>query len=147
MQKEYEIQSQVIASMQDYVARNITRASTSQYGKSRQKALERMEPLKKPKTYQKPPKIFFRFPKNTSNDVLLVKDLSVSVGGGSGETSADSQCGAGRKKGRKIAIIGPNGCGKTTLLKMLMGKTPHDTGKIEWGKTSTWVTMTRKTRT
>ena len=38
------------------------------------------------------------------------------------------------KKGQKIAIIGPNGCGKTTLLKMLMGKIPHDTGRIEWGK-------------
>lgn len=134
MQKEYEIQSQVIASMQDYVARNITRASTSNMAKSRQKALERMEPLKKPKTYQKPPKIVFRFPKNTSNDVLLVKDLSVSVGEGTTKRLLIPNVELDVKKGQKIAIIGPNGCGKTTLLKMLMGKIPHDAGRIEWGK-------------
>ncbi|MBC8569998.1 ABC-F family ATP-binding cassette domain-containing protein [Zongyangia hominis] len=134
MQKEYEIQSQVMVSMQDYVARNMARASTSNMAKSRQKALDRMEPLKKPKTYVKPPKITFSFAKNTANDVLIVKDLAVTVGRGSGRRTLVEGVALDVKKGEKIAVIGPNGCGKTTLLKILLGTRPCEQGRIEWGK-------------
>lgn len=134
MHKEYEIQSQVIASMQDYVERNMARASTSNMAKSRQKALERMEPLKKPRTYQKPPKISFTFARNTSGDVLLIKGLDVRVGQAGAERLLVSGVELDVKKGEKIAVIGPNGCGKTTLLKMLLGTVPCGHGTITWGK-------------
>lgn len=130
--KEYEQQQNQIASMEDYIARNIVRASTSNMAKSRRHQLENMEILERPQTYEKTPSFSFTFPRASGRDVLFAEHVTLRVGDEKKVLCSDLNFEV--KRGEKIALIGRNGIGKSTLLKTLLGLQPQSTGDIEWGK-------------
>ncbi len=129
--KEYDMQQKEIAKMEDYVAKNLVRASTSKSAKSRVKALDKMERIEKPNTYHKSANLEFTFGIDPPLEVLKVKNIDISVGfGGSKKTLVDSLSFEVRS-GEKLAVIGDNGIGKSTLLKIIQEKLPHS-GKVIW---------------
>lgn len=116
--KEYEKQSRQIAHMEDYVARNLTRASTAKSAQSRVKKLSSMERIRKPKTSVKAPSFSFTFTQRPVNDILTVTGLTLAVG--EEKTILARDIGMEMKRGEKAAIIGDNGTGKSTLMKKLV---------------------------
>lgn len=130
-QKEYDLQQKEIAKMEDYVARNLVRASTSKSAKSRIKALDKMERIEKPNTYHKAAKLEFTFAQDPPQEVLKVKDIDVSVGFGDDRRTLVDCLSFEVRRGEKLAVIGDNGIGKSTLLKVIQEKLPHK-GKVIW---------------
>lgn len=130
--KEYESQQEEIARLQTYVDKNIARASTSASAKSRLKILENMEVLENPEYYDKKIKLKFEKTKEPFKDVLTVKDLTVSVGDEKKELCKNINLSV--KRGEKIAVIGDNGIGKSSLFKTIQNMIPHYEGSIEWGR-------------
>lgn len=132
--KLYEQQQAERAKLEDYVARNLVRASTTKMAQSRQKMLERLEPVGKPRRRLKPPKIRLEFETEPVKDVLTVENLTIAVGSGEKERVLLSGAEFNIQRGDKVAIIGPNGSGKTTLLRALLSAQPPVTGRISWGR-------------
>ena len=132
--KLYEQQQAERAKLEDYVARNLVRASTTKMAQSRQKMLERLEPVGKPRRRLKPPKIRLEFETEPVKDVLTVENLTITVGSGEKERVLLSDAEFNIQRGDKVAIIGPNGSGKTTLLRALLSAQPPVTGRISWGR-------------
>lgn len=132
--KLYEQQQAERAKLEDYVARNLVRASTTKMAQSRQKMLERLEPVGKPRRRLKPPKIRLEFETEPVKDVLTVENLTIAVGSGEKERVLLSNAEFNIQRGDKVAIIGPNGSGKTTLLRALLSAQPPVTGRISWGR-------------
>lgn len=116
-QKEYERQQEERVRLQDYVDRNIVRATTAKSALSRVNRLERMEILEKPYTPPAPPRFKFVFPVNTGELVLDIKNLDLSVGGKTLFNGGSLQL----TRGKKLAVVGENGTGKSTLLKLIAG--------------------------
>ncbi len=131
-QKEYEMQQAEIAHMQEYIDKNMARASTSASAKSRQKALESMEILERPDGDLKTMRLRFERIKDPYKDVLTVKDLDVAVG--EDQVTICQNINLEVKRGEKIAIIGANGIGKSSFLKVIQGIIPVKSGSFEWGK-------------
>ena len=132
--KLYEQQQAERAKLEDYVARNLVRASTTKMAQSRQKMLERLEPVEKPHRRLKPPKIRLEFETEPVKDVLTVEDLTIAVGSGERERVLLSGAEFNIQRSDKVAIIGPNGSGKTTLLRTLLSAEPPMKGHITWGR-------------
>ncbi|MDL2232447.1 ABC-F family ATP-binding cassette domain-containing protein [Ruminococcaceae bacterium OttesenSCG-928-L11] len=132
--KEYELQQTEIADMKDFIARNIVRATTSNRAKSRQKALDRLEIVEKPKLPPKPAIIKLQYKKEPVKDVLHVQNLSLSVPEGDGRKTLFTGLDFDLLKGEKVALIGSNGIGKSSFLKAIQNLMPHDKGSIEWGR-------------
>ena len=132
--KLYEQQQAERAKLEDYVARNLVRASTTKMAQSRQKMLERLEPVGKPRRRLKPPKIRLEFETEPVKDVLTVENLTIAVGSVEKEWVLLSDAEFNIQRGDKVAIIGPNGSGKTTLLRALLSAQPPVTGRISWGR-------------
>ena len=132
--KLYEQQQAERAKLEDYVARNLVRASTTKMAQSRQKMLERLEPVGKPRRRLKPPKIRLEFETEPVKDVLIVENLTITVGSGEKERVLLSDAEFNIQRGDKVAIIGPNGSGKTTLLRALLSAQPPVMGRISWGR-------------
>ena len=132
--KLYEQQQAERAKLEDYVARNLVRASTTKMAQSRQKMLERLEPIEKPHRRLKPPKIRLEFETEPVKDVLTVEGLTIAVGSGEKERTLLSDAEFNIQRGDKVAIIGPNGSGKTTLLRTLLSVEPPAKGRITWGR-------------
>ncbi len=130
-EKEYELQQKEIAKMEDYVAKNLVRASTSKSAKSRIKALDKMERIEKPVTYTKSAKIRFTYAMEPPLDVLSVKNIDISVGEGTERKTLLDEISFSVRRGDKVGIIGDNGIGKSTLLKIIQGKLPHK-GLVRW---------------
>ncbi len=131
-QKEYEIQQAEIAKMQDYIDRNMARASTSNSAKSRLKALEAMEILEKPDGDLKTMKLRFEHTAEPYKDVLKTQNLEIVVG--KPPATICENINLDIKRGEKIAIIGENGIGKSSFLKIVQGIIPQGRGDFEWGK-------------
>ncbi len=131
-QKEYELQQAEIAKMQDYIDRNMARASTSNSAKSRLKALEAMDILEKPDGDLKTMKLCFEHTKDPYKDVLKCENLEIVVGNPAVTICEDINLDI--KRGEKIAIIGENGIGKSSFLKIVQGLIPQGSGTFEWGK-------------
>ena len=128
--KEYEAQQAEIAKLKDFVDRNIVRASTSNMAKSRQKKLDSMELVEKPVMYTKSAGIRFEYDIEPPLDVLFVKDCELKAG----DKLLAENIGFDVRRGDRIGIVGANGIGKSTLLKLIQGIYPHTKGKIFWNK-------------
>ncbi len=129
--KEYEMQQKEIAKLEDYVARNLVRASTAKSAQSRIKQLEKMERIEKPVTVQKQAKIRFTYEVDPPVELLKVQETDISVGSGAARKTLLPSVSFEVRRGEKWGIIGDNGIGKSTLLKILQGMLPHE-GKIRW---------------
>ncbi|MCE5091015.1 ABC transporter ATP-binding protein [Staphylococcus devriesei] len=126
--QEYEKQQEEIKRLETFVEKNITRASTSGMAKSRRKTLEKMERIDKPMLDARSANIQFGFERNTGNDVMHVRNLEI------GYSSPITQpINFEVSKGDHIAIIGPNGVGKTTLIKTIANRQHKLGGEVTFG--------------
>lgn len=131
--KEYEAQQKEIAKLEDYVAKNLVRASTSKMAKSRQHMLDRIERIDKPLMYSKPPKIKLEYDIEPTKDIMRVVDCPLVVGEGADKKELIKSLTMNVRRGEHVAIIGANGIGKTSILKLIQGIIPHEGGNISWG--------------
>lgn len=131
--KEYEAQQKEIAKLKDYVAKNLVRASTSKMAKSRQHMLDRIERIDKPLMYSKPPKIKLEYDIEPTKDIVRVVDCPLVVGDGADKKELIKSLTMNVRRGEHVAIIGANGIGKTSILKLIQGIIPHEGGNISWG--------------
>lgn len=128
--KEYEQQQNTIAAYEDYIQKNMARASTSKSARSRVNALANMELLEKPSVDNKRPRLNFDFDVKTGNDVLLVKDMNI---GYEGKVLIEN-INLDVKREDFIAVVGKNGSGKSTFLKCLVGAEKPISGMFTFGK-------------
>lgn len=131
--KEYEAQQKEIAKLEDYVAKNLVRASTSKMAKSRQHMLDRIERIDKPLMYTKPPKIKLEYDIEPTKNIVRVVDCPLVVGEGADKKVLIKSLTMNVRRGEHVAIIGANGIGKTSILKLIQGIIPHEGGNISWG--------------
>ncbi|OOV75719.1 ABC-F family ATP-binding cassette domain-containing protein [Mammaliicoccus fleurettii] len=125
---EYERQQSEIKKLETFVEKNITRASTSGMAKSRRKVLERMERIDKPRLDAKSAQINFEINRATGEDVLKINNLEIGY-----SESITSPINLEVKRHDRIAIIGPNGIGKSTLIKTIAQKLPALAGDVLFG--------------
>ncbi|MFC4652426.1 ABC-F family ATP-binding cassette domain-containing protein [Lactococcus nasutitermitis] len=128
-QKEFDKQQKEIAKLEDYVARNLARASTTKMAQSRRKQLEKIDRLDAPKSSEKAANIMFSPEKTSGNVVLTVTDAAV----GYDETVLSAPITIDERKNEALAIVGSNGIGKTTLIKSIVGQIPFLSGEAKLG--------------
>ena len=131
--KEYALQQKEIAKLEDYVARNMARASTSKSAKSRQKQLDKMERIEKPVTAQKRAGLSFTYETEPPQEVLEIIHADISVGEGANRKKLLDEINLTVRRGEKLGIIGINGIGKSTFLKEILNILPHE-GMIKFNK-------------
>ena len=129
-QKDFEKQQKEISDMEDFVARNLARASTTRRAQSRRKQLEKMDRIIKPKSNERSAYFSFTPERESGNVILQGKDLSV---GYKPDTVLSEGINLDIRKGDTIALIGPNGIGKSTLLKTLVDRIPPMAGEVSLG--------------
>lgn len=127
--KLYEKQQEEIAALKDFIQRNIARATTTKRAQSRRKKLEKMEIMDRPSGDEKSASFSFEIERQSGNDVLTVDSLAVGYDGE--KVSEDISFRV--YKGDSIALVGPNGIGKSTLLKTIIKKLPALDGTIQYG--------------
>ncbi|ART74826.1 multidrug ABC transporter ATP-binding protein [Sutcliffiella horikoshii] len=127
--KMFEKQQGEIAKLQDFVAKNLARASTTKRAQSRRRQLEKMDVMDRPKGDEKSASIMFDIHRQSGNDVLKAKDLSVSYDTHPVFRHVDFSM----SRGDSVALVGPNGIGKSTLLKTLVGKLKPLEGTFSFG--------------
>ena len=132
--KAYELQQQEIADLQDYIDRNRVRASTAKRAHSRILKLDKLERIERPHAGQKPPHIRFTTGLKSYEQVLDVEHLDLVVGEPPARKTLLRDVNLEVKRGDRIAIIGENGVGKSTFLKLLLDKIPKGPGEIYWGR-------------
>lgn len=128
--KQYEKQQDEIARMEEFIQKNIVRASTTKRAQSRRKALEKMERMDKPLGDLKKASFSFEVEYMSGKDVLQVKNLAVSF---APPHHLFQNVSFDLHRGETVALIGPNGIGKSTLLKCLTGSERPASGTIQWG--------------
>ncbi|HAC0989962.1 TPA_asm: ATP-binding cassette domain-containing protein [Listeria monocytogenes] len=129
MWKEFDKQQKQIAKLEDFVARNIVRASTTKRAQSRRKQLEKMDVLGRPQGDEKAAHFGFQFEKQTGKDVLMVDQLSI---GYAKDKRIASNLTFEMKRQDSLALVGPNGIGKSTLLKTLIRDIPALSGEFHF---------------
>lgn len=127
--KLYEKQQQEIADLQDFIQRNLARASTTKRAQSRRKQLEKIERMDRPQGDEKSAAFSFEVERQSGNDVLKADSLTVGYQGRKISENI-SFC---ISRGESIALVGPNGIGKSTLLKTIIKKLPTIAGSIHYG--------------
>lgn len=127
--KEYEKQQVEIDKLEDFVARNLVRASTTKRAQSRRKQLEKMDRLDRPSGDEKSAKFLFQTERPSGKDVLKMSDVAI----GYDETILSEPVNVAIRRNEAIALVGPNGVGKSTLLKTIMKEIPLIKGDIELG--------------
>ena len=128
-QKAYEKQKQEIHDLEEFIAKNLVRASTTKRAQSRRKKLEKMERLEKPKGDQRSARFEFTVERESGNQVLQVTDAYI----GYDHEAFSGPISFQLRKREAIAIVGPNGIGKSTLLKSITGELPLIEGSIDLG--------------
>lgn len=124
----YEKQQEEIKREEEFIQKNIARASTTKQAQSRRKALEKMELVDPPKHKSKV-RIKFDSARPSGKEVLILKDLAVGYPDKTMLKDISFQI----NKGDRVAIIGQNGIGKSTLLKTVMKQLPVKSGAIKYG--------------
>lgn len=128
--RDFDKQQKEIAKMEEFVERNIARASTSRRAQSRRKQLEKIDRLDRPDADERTAFFSFTPERESGNVVIQTDDLAI----GYDETNVLSQgIHLDVRKGDAIALIGPNGIGKSTLLKTIMEMTPPIHGEVHYG--------------
>lgn len=127
--KLYEKQQGEIAKLQDFIQRNLARASTTKRAQSRRRKLEKMNIMDRPEGDAKSASFSFTIEKQSGNDVLSVSEASI---GYNGQTLAN-HINIRLTRGDSVALVGPNGIGKSTLLKSIIKKVPFLSGEIRYG--------------
>ncbi|MDO4926453.1 MAG: ABC-F type ribosomal protection protein [Turicibacter sp.] len=130
LMKQYEKQQKEISKMEDFISRNIVRASTTKRAQSRRKLLDKMERIEIPKINDKSIGITFEIDRRSGNDVLKVEDLTV----GYPDQVISDHLDFHINRLDRVALIGPNGIGKSTILKTVAGDLPKISGEIYYGK-------------
>ncbi|RED52737.1 ABC-F family ATP-binding cassette domain-containing protein [Cohnella lupini] len=128
--KLYEQQRKEISRMEDFVQRNIVRASTTRRAQSRRNALERIERLEKPGSLRQ---ASFSFSTERRSGKEVLRAINCSAAPKEEMAPLFKNVTIEVKRGERLALLGPNGVGKTTLLRALIDKLPLRTGVIEWG--------------
>ena len=127
--KNYEKQQKEIAALEDFVNRNLVRASTTKRAQSRRKQLEKMDRLDKPEAGKKSANITFQSEKTSGNLVLTVENAAI---GYDGEILSEP-INLDLRKMNAVAIVGPNGIGKSTFIKSIVGQIPFIKGEKRFG--------------
>ena len=130
LMKQYEKQQKEISKMEDFISRNIVRASTTKRAQSRRKLLDKMERIEIPKINDKSIGITFEIDRRSGNDVLKAENLTVGYSEQVISDHLDFQI----NRLDRVALIGPNGIGKSTILKTVAGELPQLGGEIFYGK-------------
>ncbi|MFU0723136.1 ABC-F family ATP-binding cassette domain-containing protein [Streptococcus sp. IMAU11622] len=127
--KNYEKQQKEIAALEDFVNRNLVRASTTKRAQSRRKQLEKMERLDKPEAGKKSANMTFQSEKTSGNVVLTIENAAIGYDGEilSEPISLDL------RKMNAVAIVGPNGIGKSTFIKSIVDQIPFIKGEKRFG--------------
>ncbi|MGE8207108.1 ABC-F family ATP-binding cassette domain-containing protein [Heyndrickxia sp. NPDC080065] len=131
--KQYEKQQEEVSKLQEFIQRNLARASTTKRAQSRRKKLEKMTIMDRPLGDEKSATFSFDIEKQSGNEVLTLVDGV--IGYEDKIIAEDIQLSI--KKGESIALVGPNGVGKSTLLKTLIKKLKLQSGKINYGSNVT----------
>ena len=127
--KNYEKQQKEIAALEDFVNRNLVRASTTKRAQSRRKQLEKMERLDKPEAGKKAANMTFQSEKTSGNVVLTVENAAI---GYDGEVLSEP-INLDLRKMNAVAIVGPNGIGKSTFIKSIVDQIPFIKGEKRFG--------------
>ncbi len=127
--KNYEKQQKEIAALEDFVNRNLVRASTTKRAQSRRKQLEKMERLDKPESGKKSANMTFQSEKTSGNVVLTVENAAI---GYDGEILSEP-INLDLRKMNAVAIVGPNGIGKSTFIKSIVDQIPFIKGEKRFG--------------
>ena len=127
--KEFTSQQKDIKRLEEFVQKNIARASTSKMAKSRQKVLDKMELIDNPKKDDKAANIEFKIKEQSGRDVLMIENLKVGYDG----KQVGNAYNFSVYKGDRIAIVGRNGIGKSTLIKTIAKKQKALGGSVHYG--------------
>ncbi|ORO75951.1 ABC-F family ATP-binding cassette domain-containing protein [Streptococcus oralis] len=127
--KNYEKQQKEIAALEDFVNRNLVRASTTKRAQSRRKQLEKMERLDKPEAGKKSANMTFQSEKTSGNVVLTVENAAIGYDG----EILSQPINLDLRKLNAVAIVGPNGIGKSTFIKSIVGQIPFIKGEKRFG--------------
>lgn len=127
--KNYEKQQKEIAALEDFVNRNLVRASTTKRAQSRRKQLEKMERLDKPEAGKKSANMTFQSEKTSGNVVLTVENAAVGYDG----EVLSQPINLDLRKMNAVAIVGPNGIGKSTFIKSIVDQIPFIKGEKRFG--------------
>lgn len=127
--KNYEKQQKEIAALEDFVNRNLVRASTTKRAQSRRKQLEKMERLDKPEAGKKAANMTFQSEKTSGNVVLTVENTAIGYDG----EVLSQPINLDLRKMNAVAIVGPNGIGKSTFIKSIVNQIPFIKGEKRFG--------------
>ena len=128
-EKNYEKQQKEIAALEDFVNRNLVRASTTKRAQSRRKQLEKMERLDKPEAGKKSANMTFQSEKTSGNVVLTVENAAIGYDG----EVLSQPINLDLRKMNAVAIVGPNGIGKSTFIKSIVDQIPFIKGEKRFG--------------
>lgn len=130
--KQYELQQREIARQEAIIERfrSYNREKSIKQAESREKALDRIDRIEKPDREPQAARITFETRVRSGNDVLSIRDLSKSFGSRTLFENINLEI----KRGERVALIGPNGTGKTTLFRIIMGSVNPDSGNVELGR-------------
>lgn len=129
--KEFEKQQTEIKRMEDFIQRNLARASTTKRAQSRRKQLQKLDRIDQPLGDESSASISFQINRQSGNDVLKINNLTFQYPDTEHPIFKDITLHANR--GDRIALVGPNGVGKTTLLKNIIGKYHPKQGEMQLG--------------
>ncbi len=131
--KQFEKQQGEISKIEEFIQRNIARASTTKRAQSKRKQLERMTVLDRPQGGEKSASFSFEIERQSGNEVLRIRDLHVSYD----DKAIFKQLNLNLNRGEAVALIGPNGAGKSTLLKAIVNMIEVKSGTIDFGSNVT----------